>query len=488
MLRCRRRAGESPLTETVVNNVHTARDKQRAAGASILAALLLTVLKLLAGLATASIGLLAEAAHSALDLCAAVLTWVAVRASGRPPDADHQYGHGKIENIAALAETGLLVLTSGWIVHEAVQRLAGGGPEVRPTVWAFAVMALSIAVDWGRSRNLRRVARETRSPALEADALHFSTDMVSSAVVILGLLGVLLAGQLGWTWLSSADPVAAILVAVIVLVLSLRMGKRAFDVLMDRAPRGLRSQVEQALGGIEGVHGQPRVRTREAGDRLFVDVELSLRRGLPLQEGERIAEEARSRVQALAEASTSVLVQLRTAPEEDVALRDRIAMAVAAEGQLAHNITLREDDRGTQADLHLELPGSLTLAAGHAVTDRVEARILREVPELRRVDVHLEIRGEGAEQVEPPAPGERRELERRIHEGAIGLVGEGALHDLMLTRSAGGVYLSCHCFLPADTSMSETHEITDRLELALRRAIPELSRVAVHAEPEGHHS
>jgi cation diffusion facilitator family transporter len=463
------------------------REKQRAALASVFAGAVLTVLKLWAGLATASLGLLAEAAHSAFDLGAAALTWGAVRTSWRPPDEEHHYGHGKIENLAALAETGLLVLTSIWILTEGVRRLFGEGPEVEPTPWAFVVMGLSIIVDWYRARDLRRVAAESNSQALEADALHFSTDIASSTVVVLGLVGVMVSRRLGLEWMALADPVAACVVAIIVLLLSWKLGRRAVDVLMDRAPAGLSARIARGLAGLQGMHGAPRIRVRQAGDSVFADVEIRLRPGLPVAEGDRIAARARRAVKEIAGDETSVFVQLQADRDETASLRERISTAVAMEGEIAHNITLRRSPEGTQADLHLELPGKLTLAEAHDVADRVEARILEQVGELGRVDIHLELRVEEPDRANPIDPDVRAAIEARVRRAAAEVVSGGAVHDLLIAQTRGGIYLSCHCFLPPDTPLEEAHARTDRLEERLRRAIPELARVSVHAEPEGHH-
>jgi cation diffusion facilitator family transporter len=462
------------------------REKMRAAGASVLAGAVLTVLKLAAGLVTGSIGLLAEAVHSALDLAAAVLTWVAVRTSWRPPDADHHYGHGKIENLAALAETLLLFIAALWILYEAIARIMGEGPEVEPTAWAFVVMFLSMIVDYYRSRDLKRVADESGSQALEADALHFSTDVASSAVVILGLIGVVVARRFDVGWMALADPVAAIMVSVVVLFLSWKLGRKAVDILLDKAPTALAPRIEKILADLDAIQELPRIRVRQAGDRVFADIELRLRPGIPLIEGDRIASVARTRVKEITGPGSSVLVQLLAERNEMASLRERIAMAVTMEGQQAHNITLRQTGLGTHADLHLELPGRLTLAEGHAITDRVEQRILREVDELGRVDIHLELhRGEEPEKALDVDVESQSRLATRIQAISKTLVGEGAVHDLMISRTPAGYYLSCHCFLPPGTSLVDAHELTDRLERELRRAIPELARVAVHAEPEG---
>ena len=462
------------------------REKKRAATASVLAGLALTALKLAAAVATGSLGLMAETIHSAIDTVAAAMTWLAVRQSWRPPDDDHQYGHGKFENLSALGETLLLVVTALWILREAFGRLRGGGPHVEPTVWAFLVMAASIVVDVVRSRDLARVARESGSQALEADALHFSTDIASSAVVIVGLGGVLLARATDNPSLALADPVAAIVVAIIVLVLSWRLGKRAADMLVDRAPVDDIRRVEEALHGLEGLEGKARARVRRAGDRTFADLVLPLKPGMPVAEGDRIAASARAKVRDAVGENASVHVQLEAKRDATDTLHGRLQTAVAAEGAQAHDITIRLGRAGYQADLHLELPGRLTLGEAHAVSDRVEERIAREIPEIRRVDVHLELLDEGAEPASRVDEASRASLERRIQQVARE-VGVGDVHDILLTRTAAGLYLSCHCMLAPETPLAEAHERTDRLEERLLRAIPELTRIAVHAEPSDAH-
>ena len=460
------------------------REKGRAARASVMASVVMTLLKLAAAIATSSLGLLAEAAHSALDLGAAVVTLVAVRTSWRPPDAEHQYGHGKVENLAAFVETVLLVITSAWIVKEAVGRLTGQGPEVRAGWVGFAVMAVSIAIDVVRSRDLARVARMSHSQALEADALHFSSDVASSAVVLAGLAGVLIARRGGPAWLAMADPVAAMVVAVFVLFLSWRLGRRAVDMLLDRAPEGMRRKIREEVSALPEIVGVPRVRVRQAGDTLFADVEIPLRPGLPVAEADRVASEARRRAQSILGDRSSVLVQLAPVPDDGAPVRQQVAEAVAMQGMHAHNITLRRDTDGSYADLHLELPGRMTLGEAHAVADRVEERILQRVRDLKRVDIHLELHDEEPAPADRLEPELRAQIEGRVAGIAEEILGAGRVHDLLLRRTPAGLYLSCHCLFPAVTPLAEAHALTDRLELALRSSIPGLVRVAVHAEPE----
>ena len=268
------------------------REKRRAAGSSVLAAVGLTGIKIAVGLATGSLGILAEAAHSGLDLVAAVMTWFAVRVSGKPPDRDHHYGHGKVENLSAALETFLLLVTCVWIIWGAVGRLVRHHIEIEVTFWSFAVMVTSIVVDVSRSRLLSRVARKYNSQALEADALHFSTDIWSSGVVILGLLCVKLSEwKPAWGFLRYADAVAAIFVALIVVYVGVRLGWRTVEALLDAAPAGMEERIKSAVEGLAGVTDCHNVRVRTSGPIPFVDVHVLMDGSQTLKEAHDLTEE-----------------------------------------------------------------------------------------------------------------------------------------------------------------------------------------------------
>lgn len=292
-------------------------EKRWVAGTSVAAAVLLTATKIGVGFISGSIGILSEAAHSGLDLVAAVVTFWAVRASSRPADRRHPYGHGKIENFSALFETGLLLGTCAWIAYEAVKRLVLGQGHVDVTAWSFGVMVLSIVVDISRSRALMKAARKHRSQALEADALHFSTDVWSSSVVIAGLAGVWLSGRLGLPWLAKADSVAALGVACIAVVVSVRLGRKAVDDLLDAAPAGLLECVAHAAA-VPHVVAVSQVRVRQAGPHTFADVVLEVERGLTIERAHEIAHAAEDAVRSTV-AGVDVVVHAEPA-------------AVAAEG------------------------------------------------------------------------------------------------------------------------------------------------------------
>jgi cation diffusion facilitator family transporter len=253
--------------------VDSQKEKQSAALSSLVAAIALTALKAVVGLATGSLGILAEAAHSGLDLVAAAMTLIAVRISGRPADHSHLYGHGKVENLSALAETVLLLGTCAWIVWEATRRLLYHRVEVEVTIWSFAVMATSIVVDFSRSRVLARTAKKHRSQALEADALHFQTDIWSSAVVILGLVCVKVSDFVpGLTLLKQADALAALGVSMVVVWVSWQLGRRTVDGLLDRAPEGMEERIRDAVDAVPGVRNCHAIRLRYSGPVLFIDL------------------------------------------------------------------------------------------------------------------------------------------------------------------------------------------------------------------------
>ncbi len=279
---------------------HSTREKKTAALTSVIAAVGLTVFKIVVGLATGSLGILAEAAHSGLDLMAAMMTFLAVRFAEKPADSTHLYGHGKAENLSALFETFLLLVTCIWIIYEATHRLLYHYADLKVNVLSFAVMAISIVVDVSRSRVLYRAARKYNSQALEADALHFSTDIWSSAVVILGLFCVKLGEWVpGLAFLNKADSIAAILVGLIVVYVSLQMGKRTVQALLDVAPFGVEGKIISTVEAVPGVTNCHRVRLRYSGPQLFVDIHVLIDGDKTLREAHNLTEEIERTIQRL---------------------------------------------------------------------------------------------------------------------------------------------------------------------------------------------
>ncbi len=258
--------------------------KKGAALGSILAAVFLTTMKFVVGILTASLGIISEALHSLLDMLAALITFVAVSLSDRPADKEHQYGHGKIENLSAFFESILLVITCIWIIYEAISRLVSGNTEIKVTIWSYIVVIIAMAIDLGRSRVLFRAAKEHNSQALEADAIHFSTDILSSAVVLLGLI----CADFGY---YTADAISAIGVAIIVLTISYRLGKRAIDVLLDKVPKGLTEKIESKLQANKDIVHHHNLKVRVAGADTFVEVNVHIRPNTDFETAHKICSE-----------------------------------------------------------------------------------------------------------------------------------------------------------------------------------------------------
>ncbi|MGH9756210.1 MAG: cation diffusion facilitator family transporter, partial [Candidatus Acidiferrales bacterium] len=282
-----------------------------AALASIGSAVLLVSLKVFLTFATGSLGILSEALHSILDLVAAVITYLSIRVADKPADAQHLYGHGKVESFSAFVETGLLLLTALYIIWEAVQRLLFHSGHIHPSLAAILILALAMGVDFLRARALNRVSRKYPSEALEADALHFSTDVWSTFVVILGITGAWLGMKLGIPWLRFLDSFAALAVAGVIIWIGSRLGKRTVDALLDVAPSGLQERIVRAVDATEGVLQTERVRVRRAGQRYFVDVTISVPRSSSLEQAHAASDAVERRIEEIIPADVVVHVEPR---------------------------------------------------------------------------------------------------------------------------------------------------------------------------------
>lgn len=463
------------------------REKKSVALSSLLAALFLVLIKTIVGLSTHSLGVLSEAAHSGLDLIAAAITYISVRVSAKPADADHQYGHGKFENFSAFLETGLLLVACAWIVWEAVRRLFFKEVHVEPSLWAFAVMGISIVVDQTRSRALARVARKYQSQALEADALHFRTDVWSSSVVILGLGAVLLGERFGWLGLRHADPIAALIVAAIVVWISLRLGKRTVEVLLDAAPAGLQAQVEAAAATVEGVLSVDRVRTRRAGNRTFVDVTISVPRVVPFERVHDISEKVEEAVRdTLGLADIMVHMEPRAGADEN--LFDRVRAIAQQHNLLVHELSAHQVSAGpgTHGRLILELDAEvderLTLREAHAVADRVEKEVYRQLPQVTQINTHIETL---ERDVVPAADLEEleRALDAHLRDAPYHFPDLLDCHDVQVRRVKGKIVASCHATLDGSLPITRVHDLAQALEARTLRHFSHLFRLTIHTEP-----
>ena len=450
--------------------------KQRVALTSIAASGGLTLAKGVVGLATGSLAILSEAAHSLLDLAATIMTYFAVRVSGRPADEEHHYGHGKVESVTALAETALLFLLSGMVIWEAGHRLIGGETHaVAATVWAFGVIAVSIVVDFFRARVLYRVAKETASEALEADALHFGSDMWSSAAVLIGLAAVLM----GFPW---ADSAAAIVVALFICVAGWRLGRRTIETLTDTAPAGAGERIRAIATRIAGVVAVDRVRVRPAGPTLFVDLDVAVSRTLPLDRVTTIKDRIVTAVRSeFPTAETTVNSEPRALDDETVLER---VMVIARNRALAiHHVTVQAIAGRLSVSLDLEVDGSLAFSRAHEIADGLEQAVRDELGVEVEVETHVEplqTRGLfGRDAADERIRAVQDELSGIAQ--TLGVVHD--VHDVRVRETPDGEIVNFHAYVDPLLSVSEVHDRIDDLERGLRLRFPTIKRVIGHAEP-----
>lgn len=268
------------------------KEKNRVALTSVIAAVILTLFKLIVGVSTNSLGILSEAAHSALDLIAALVTFFAVRYAAKPADEDHHFGHGKTENLSALFETVLLLVTCVWIIFEVYERFTVKSISVDVNTWSFIVVLTSIVIDISRSIALKKVAKKYNSQALEADALHFSSDIFSSLVVLIGLGGYLY----GFHY---ADSVAALIVAVIVIFISVMLGRRTIDVLMDKAPKGIKEKIENLVAGIPEVAAVHDIKIRNSGADVLIEMNIHVDPAMTINEAHEVSHKVEGKIQTV---------------------------------------------------------------------------------------------------------------------------------------------------------------------------------------------
>lgn len=451
------------------------QEKQTVALVSLAASALLAVSKFAVGLLTGSLGILSEAVHSLLDTGATAITYAAVRVSDRPPDRTHHFGHGKIESVAALAETGLLFLTSAWIVYEAARRMLFDDVHVDVTWIAVAVIVASIVIDFNRARVLRRVARRYKSEALEADALHFSSDMLSSTVVLFGL---------GFTWLGypAADAIAAIGVAIFVCLAGWRLGRRTINTLSDAAPEGAYDSIAGIAGDTDGVLALDRLRIRPAGATLFVDIDVLVARTLPF---DRVTAIQNRLVAGIRSAYPEADVSVTSHPVQidDETIFDKVMLISRRRGHPVHHITVQHLGERLSVSFDIEVDGGMTLGDAHAMADSLETAIGDELGTDVEVESHIEplhITTLAGRDVDDSRRNAYFEALNRLAPGTRMLV---EIHDVRARQTENGVFVTFHCRVDPKARVENVHEAVDALEHAFRAEMPEVRRVVAHAEP-----
>ena len=448
--------------------------KSRVAAISIVASASMAAVKLVVGVAIGSLALISEALHSSVDFVATVITWIVVRISDRPADDEHHYGHGKLESLSALGVIALLYILAGGILVESYSRLHEHAPPPTLSALPFVVLLVDIAVNFWRARALHRVAHDTNSHALAADALHFASDVFGSLAVLIGL-GL---SAFGFQW---GDAAAAVGVAIMISVLGLRLGRSTVETLLDRAPEGASERAKAAIRAVPGVVGIERLRVRMVGPRYFIDAIVQVPRTYPIDRIDEIKRNAQASVSRALDDADLTFTAVPVARDNE-SIRERI-MVIARNSALAiHHVTVHDLGGKLTVAIDLEVDGDMPLTRAHDIAHDLERHIREEFGADVEVDTHIE-------PLEPELPfGTDAAPERveAIREALSRFAADGAIHDIHNVRvrdTDAGEIINFHCRAAPSMSVIKVHENVDAIERALRRAFPAVKRVISHAEP-----
>lgn len=449
-------------------------EKRWVAFTSVIAAIALTVVKLVVGLMTNSLGILSEALHSALDLVAAGMTFYAVSASAKPPDEEHTYGHGRIENFSAFVETILLLITVLWVFYEAIRRIFFWELEVETNILAFGVLIFAIIIDFSRSRALSKAAKKYDSQALEADALHFSSDILSSSVVFIGLICTHFGFPLG-------DPLGAIGVAIIVLVMTVKLGRETINHLLDRAPKGFRESICTAVENLEGVMSCGRIRVRKAGAITFVDIEIHIDPSLPVERAQKIGERVKTAiVEVVGSADVTVSVQAGYKAYPYLVNSIRYDADKFERIRSIHNIHAFEFGDYAWVVLDISVSEEETLQEAHRIASDFEEHLLNKYASIKEVITHIEPASD--------TPSESIDMgkAKRI---ILSLFREIELldncHDIQFFSLGSGTFnVTMHCTADPNLPIKKVHQATVLLEHRIRERLPGVHHITIHVEPE----
>ncbi len=449
--------------------------KESAALASIGASVVLTLGKLVAGLLSGSLALLSEAAHSLLDTGATILTYYAVKISGKPADDEHHYGHGKVEAVAALCETGLLFVLAMVVVSEAVRRLGGHTAEPVEATWVtYSVLAAAITIDFVRWRSLRKIAIETRSDALAADALHFSSDMIGSILVVVGLS----ATSLGF---AQGDALAAIGVAIFIAIAGYRLGRQTIETLIDMAPAGYAERVRGAAESVSGVVAVDSVRVRNVGSHVFGEITIAVPRTIPIEKVIPIKDAVSAAIrEKIPEAAITVTANPRALDDETVL--ERVLLIAARRKLPIHHLTVQEIEGVKSISLDVEVDGRMPHGEAHEIASQLEAAIRDEIGSDIEVETHLEPMEPGELAGREADPAQTFAIARALdaHAATQNIVNN--VHNVRVRAHSTGLVVNYHCRVAPALSVEAVHSAVDALDRKVRNDFPQITRIVGHAD------
>lgn len=451
-------------------------EKEEVTLKSVFASATITILKLIIGLVTGSIGILSEAAHSAIDLVATIITFFAVRIGDKPADKKHHFGHGKIESVSALVETGLLFATSGLVIYEASKKIILGSHSVEIAWYSFAVMAISIIVDLVRSNALERVARETGSQAMKADALNFRADMFSSSIVILGLFLALLG-------LPIADAIASIGVSIFIILAAWRMLRQTVDILVDTAPEGIEEKIIEITKKIPEVIDVVQVRVRLVGNTIFTDMTIHISRKHPLSKVKEVKENILEKIE---KSIPGIDLSLNVVPlnMDDETIVDQIRITGNNLSLAVHDISIHNHNQKRYISFDVEVDSKTPLGKAHKEVHRLEEILKKEIGGETEITAHIEPQYDEREIVEKPTQVESEKAEKAIKNAAMKIKSLTGVHDINITKHNKKLHITLHCYADENMPLEQVHRATSQLDKSIRQIYPLVERVTIHTEPK----
>lgn len=456
-------------------DIHSSK-KIRVANISLFAAIFIVLIKSLASYLSGSIGVLSELFHSSTDLIATVATILSIKYSSRPPDSNHHYGHDKIESFSALFQVFILVLMCAYLIYESINRIIGN-VKVEFNIFAFIAILICIFIDVQRSRALMKVAKETKSQALEADSIHFSSDILSSVVVLIGMML--------FEIFPLADPISALIVSLIIIYTTLSLSKRAIGSLLDRVPEGIQEAITEKILSIKGIEGIKSLRLRGSGTKIFVDTVIQIGRTKSFSMTHELMDLAEKTVKE-DYPNADVVIHSEPVETDSETLNEKIRMVVTDSGFKCHDIFSHRIDNNIFTELHVEIENTNDLIKAHDVISELEEKILAKIPIIKKVKIHLdepsEILFDTIDITE--ASNDLIDNIRRILDNEEKIEDYG---DIKVMNSAGKLRVSLSCTFKNKYSFEEVHDIVtileSRLFLHIKEIYPNLSNVIIHAEP-----
>jgi len=447
---------------------------------SLYAAVIITIIKILAAYFSGSLGVLSEVFNSAIDIFVCLVTILSIKYSSRPPDEAHNYGHEKVESFSALFQVFILFITASYIIYEAAVRLFGNKDvEVKVNIWIFLALIISMVIDFYRARILRKIARETKSNALEADALHFSSDILSSGVVIIGLILVY------FNISKTADTIAALIVTGVIIYLGFKLSKKSIDSLMDRVPAGLYEKVKYETLLIKGVEDIKSFRIRSSGSKIYIDMVILISRLVPFSKAHDIMDSVEKKINELIE-NADVVIHSEPVETKSETINDKIRMIVNEFGLKCHDIFSHRIDNEIYSELHIEVDNTNDLTKAHNEITEIEERIKKEIDVITHLKIHIDEPSEivfDTKDITENSKEMIREVNNILNESRDVI----SSSDIHVISTNGKIRVSLTCVFNYIHSFDEVHDIVTVLEskiyLNLKENYPKLANVIIHAEP-----